>query len=50
MTSFQEYLESPTRLKSTVMPTGIAEGADIRYPCITGRVISLTLRNIYSSL
>ena len=30
MESFREYLDSPTRFKSTLMPTGIAEGADIR--------------------
>ena len=30
MQSFREYLEVPTRFKNTLMPTGAAEGADIR--------------------
>lgn len=31
MDSFREYLDSPARLRCTLMPTGIAPGAELRY-------------------
>ena len=44
MQNFRDYLESPTRLKGTLMPTGIAEGADIR-SVIGGPLVKIKTRD-----